>query len=40
LARVLGRSAEARQHFERALSINRALEMPVQLAKTQRELTT
>jgi DNA-binding winged helix-turn-helix (wHTH) protein/tetratricopeptide (TPR) repeat protein len=38
LARVLGRGAEARQHFERALSINRVLEMPVQVAKAQREL--
>jgi DNA-binding winged helix-turn-helix (wHTH) protein/tetratricopeptide (TPR) repeat protein len=38
LARSLGREREARQHFELALRINRALDMPLQVAKTLLEL--
>jgi DNA-binding winged helix-turn-helix (wHTH) protein/tetratricopeptide (TPR) repeat protein len=38
LARALGLEEDARRHFEQALRINRALDMPHQLARTQREL--
>lgn len=37
LARQLGRSADAREHFQQALAINRKLDMPLAIAASERE---